>query len=65
MPAKVISTLIFDADVLITLGQHPSNLEAIKAIDNAVDRGRFELLVPEVVQNAFQPEKDAAAERYW
>lgn len=63
--ASGIQALIFDADVLIVLGQHPGNLDAITAISEAVDGGTFELLVPEVVQNAFQREKDTAAKRFW
>jgi hypothetical protein len=60
-----IPTLILDANVLITLGQHPSNLKAIETISNAVDGGTYKLLVPEPIQNEFQRNKDKVAEAYW
>lgn len=62
---KPIPFLVFDADVLIKLGQHPGNMEAIAAIRTAVDSGKFRLVVPEAVQNAFNREKQKAADSYW
>src|SRR2546422_2187907 len=57
--------LIFDADVLIKLAQHPANIEAIRAVTKAVERGSYCLVVPEPVLNAFDREKQKAADSYW
>src|ERR1019366_4499375 len=57
--------LMLDADVLIKLAQHPANIEAIRAIARAVDRGLYRLVVPEPVLNAFNREKQNAADSYW
>jgi hypothetical protein len=59
------TSIIFDADVLIKLAQHPGNLAAIGAITNAVQDNTYRLVVPEPVLNAFNREKQNAAEAYW
>jgi hypothetical protein len=68
MPASSSSaptSIIFDADVLIKLAQHPGNLAAIEAITKAVQENTYRLVVPEPVLSAFNREKQSAAERYW
>jgi hypothetical protein len=57
--------IIFDADVLIKLAQHPANVKAIEAITRAVENGVYNLVVPEPVLAAFNREKERAAEAYW
>jgi rRNA-processing protein FCF1 len=63
--ATVPTFIVFDADVLIKLAQHPGNLEAIKTITKAVQDNTYHLVVPEPVLSAFNREKQPAAERYW
>jgi hypothetical protein len=64
MPEAV---LIFDADVLITLAQHPENLAAITAIQKAIETKDpwRELVVPQSVKEAYEREKEEAAHAYW
>src|SRR5450759_734037 len=57
--------LILDADVLIKLAQHPANIEAIRGVTKAVERGEYRLVVPQPVLNAFNREKQNAADSYW
>ena len=58
--------IIFDADVYITLAQHPANLGAIEAIGNSLTQvdAAFELVVPECVATAYHREKGKAADRF-
>jgi len=63
--SKQPTALLFDSDVLLKLGQHPANMEAIDAITKAVKSGGYTLIVPEPVSNAFKREATAAPERYW
>jgi hypothetical protein len=46
VPVPNSTSLVADADVLIKLAQHPTNLAAIDAISRAVDRGTYTLIVP-------------------
>ncbi len=57
--------LILDADVSLKLAEHPANLDAIQSITHLVQTGKFELVVPDVVAEAFKREKDEVPKRYW
>src|SRR5260370_26099089 len=61
------SVLICDADVFITLAQHPANQGAITAIANSVSGsdGELALVVPVCVSAAYDREKAEAAKRFW
>jgi hypothetical protein len=63
--SKQPTGLLFDSDVLLKLGQHPANMDAIAAISKAVKNGEYSLIVPEPVNNAFMREATTAPERYW
>lgn len=61
------AVLIPDADVLIVLAQHPENLAAIAAIKKAIKRHDpwGELVIAECVKDAYEREKERAAQSYW
>ncbi len=63
----MLPVIIFDADVYLTLAQHPANEGAIKVITANVSGSdsRLQVVVPECVLAAYQREKEHATTRFW